>query len=309
MELKPHYDILIPGNYFCDIVFTGLPAFPELGKEIYTQAVSVVPGGGALNTTIVLRRLGVNAGWMGKLGDDFFSQFVAQYLEAEGIDMSLLTRTSGPMRRVTVALSCAEDRAFVSYVDPSPNSVDLAYHALERATFSHLHFSSLITDERLPDLLDLCRERDISVSMDCQHREQTLADFLVWRVISRLDLFMPNAVEAQRLTGYSTLSDALDVLADLVPFVVVKYGANGAIARQDGVDYQSPAVPSMVLDTTGAGDAFNAGFLAALVAEKGPEECLRWGNFCGGMSVRGMGGTSTAPTRAQLDDWLNSQDT
>ena len=67
------FDIVIPGHYFCDVIFTKMHDFPRLGEEIYSEGVKVVPGGGALNTATGLRRLGVNVGWVGVLGTDFFS--------------------------------------------------------------------------------------------------------------------------------------------------------------------------------------------------------------------------------------------
>jgi sugar/nucleoside kinase (ribokinase family) len=307
MALKPHFDILIPGSYFCDIIFTGLPGFPALGTELYCDDIAVVTGG-VLNSVIALQRLGLKVGWSATIGSDFFSRFALEQIEAEGVDTSLLTRLPGKLRRVTVALSYPQDRAFVTYVDPSPDRSELALDALDRATFRHLHFTSLLTDAQMPGLIERCHAEGVRVSMDCQHRTVTLKDDLVRRTLSRLDIFMPNAVEAQRLTQTNSLAAALDALAALVPFVVIKDGANGAVARRDGVDYAAPALPiTGIVDTTGAGDVFNAGFLAAYLEGRDPAECLRWGNFCGGLSTTAQGGSSNAPTRAQLNEWLSGQ--
>ena len=77
------YDILIPGHYFCDIIFTGIPGFPALGTELFTKEVTVVPGG-VMNTVVGLTRLGVRVAWLSTLGDDFFSLFAAETARAEG---------------------------------------------------------------------------------------------------------------------------------------------------------------------------------------------------------------------------------
>jgi len=307
MELKLDYDILIPGKYFCDIIFTGLPDFPKLGTEIYSKQVNIVPGGGALISVIALRRLGMNVGWISRFGTDFFSQYVQHYLETERVDMSLVMQLPEPMQRVTVSLSYPEDRAFISYADPSPSNVDLAFEALDKATFRHLHFTSLVVDDRMLGLLEMCHTRGITVSMDCQHRDETLSMPLVRDILSHVDVFMPNAIEALRITQMGTIDEAIRALTPLVPLTVIKRGEDGALASKGDDVCHSPALPSTVIDTTGAGDVFNAGFLAAFVQGKALAECLQWGNFCGGMSVRGQGGLSTAPNAEQLQAWLLEQ--
>lgn len=299
MALNRHYDIFIPGHYFCDVIFTGLPAFPSLGTEIYTEGLSIVPGGGALNTAVALQRLGIHTAWVGALGNDFCSRFVRDYLVAEHIDLAQVTQLESPMRRMTVALSYPTDRAFVSYVDDSPGIFEMLEQALETASCRQVHLAGLLIDERLPALLDACHQRGITVSMDCQHREETLALPLVREILSRVDLFMPNISEALRLTGERNLESAVTILLNYVPALVVKDGANGAHLWEKGQTLHMPAVPVEPLDTTGAGDCFNAGFLAARLRGFDALTCLEWGNRCGALSTRGYGGTN-APTLAEV---------
>ena len=298
------YDILIPGHYFCDIIFTGIPGFPALGTELFTEGLTVIPGG-IMNTVTGLTRLGVRVGWLGTLGNDFFSQFVADTARAESIDLGLIDFVERPLKRVTVSLSYTDDRAFVSYVDPVPDLLPQITEALEQGRFQHLHFTGLKIDERMPDLMRACHARGVTVSMDCQHRDETLDEPLVRDIMSHLDIFMPNVIEAQRLTKTDTMEAAVAVLRDLVPYLIIKDGENGAHAWREGQYYHADAIDiETIVDTTGAGDMFNAGFFAAYFEQKSPTECLQWGNITGGLSLRGHGGYSTSPTRDELEEHL-----
>jgi hypothetical protein len=299
MALK-RFDILMPGDYFCDVVFTGLPVFPALGTEIFSRDLTVVPGG-VLNTVVALRRLGVNIGWIGALGNDFFSRFILEQAQAEGLDTSLLVRKDQPMRRVTISLSYPADRAFVSYVDPALDAVDILMDQIDKVSFSHLHIGSLELEGCMPDLIRICHERGASVSMDCQHRSDTLESPPVREILALLDIFMPNADEARQLTGASSLDDAAAVLSELVSYLVIKDGANGAHAWRNGIHDYAPALDLTPVDTTGAGDVFNAGFLSAHLAGMDTPACLRRGNICGGLSTQGYGGCTAAPTLAEVE--------
>jgi hypothetical protein len=300
-----HYDVLIPGNYFCDIIFTGLPTFPALGTEIYTDGLTVVPGG-VLNTVIALQRLGLQVGWCGFLGNDFFSQFISTFIHAEGVDTTLIDYQNAPLRRVTVALSYPEDRAFVTHVDPPPDVIGRLLAEYSRFSFQHLHLNRLYVDERLPEFLRELRERGITISMDCQHRHETLDSPLVKTMLALVDMFMPNAIEAQRLTQTDSVEKAAAILKDLVPLLVIKDGGNGAYAWHRGEKWHIPAMELTPLDTTGAGDVFNAGFLSAWLKKLPINDCLLWGNICGGLSTQGYGGCSAAPSRTQVETLLSN---
>ncbi len=293
------YDVLVPGNYFCDVIFTGMPSLPALGTEIYCQDLQVVPGG-MLNTVVAMKRLGLQVGWAGIFGNDFFSRFVREWATREGLCLELVAARDAAFRRVTVALPFAGERAFVSFVDPAPDPVDLALMHIESLRIRHLHFSGLVIDTRMPELLRECKARGVEVSMDCQHREQTLEHALVSEILGLLDVFMPNAAEAMRLTGKTDVEGAADQLGTIVPLLVIKEGERGARCWQGGHCFHSPALPVNVTDTTGAGDVFNAAFIAAHLTGAGPEACLQQGTVAGSLSVQKAGGASSAPDTLAL---------
>ncbi len=299
-----HCDILIPGQYNCDLIFTGIPGFPALGTEIYTEGMMLVPGGGSLNTVTALGRLGIDAAWLGVLGSDPFSRIIDEWATQERLDRRWLTHVDAPLQRVTVAMSYPQDRAFLTHADPSPDLMERTMRAVDAHECEHLHFSGLRVHPRTPDLLRLCHQRGVMVTMDCQHRDETLDDPLVCEIVSLLDMFMPNASEAMRLTETSSIEAAAEVLRALVPLLVIKDGERGAQAWQGDLHVSAPALRVEVVDTTGAGDVFNAGFFAAHRAGFDLLTCLRWGNICGGLSTAGYGGCTAAPTRAVVERYL-----
>lgn len=293
------YDVMVLGSYFCDIIFTGIDGFPALGTEIFSDSLNVTLGG-VINTVIAFHRLGVHVGWVGALGNDFFSHFVIDALHDIGVPLDLVTILSQPLRFVTVSLSYPHDRAFITYTDKSPDEIDMLAHALQQATCRHLHFASLKIDSRIPDIIRQAKARGARVSMDCQHHYYTLDDVLVCSVLSELDIFMPNADEARQLTGMDTVIQAGECLARLLPTVIIKDGERGAHVWHDGQHLQVNGVHVEAVDTTGAGDVFNAGFLSAQLEGLPLDHCLQRGNLSAALSIRGIGGAANAPTLADI---------
>ena len=134
------------------------------------------------------------------------------------------------------------------------------------------------------------------------------ADFPWGELLPMLDIFIPNAREALLITKAANVADALKHLTQLCKLVVIKDGANGAwIGDGENVIHAPPVTVPQVIDTTGAGDCFNAGFLYGHIIEQAPlETCGLYGNICGGLSVTGVGGATHAPTLDQLKNYLLS---
>ena len=172
---------------------------------------------------------------------------------------------------------------------------------IERA--GHLHVSSpYLQDALRPDLpavLRRARAAGLTVSLDPGWDPREVFVDLV-PVLDAVDVFLPNEEEALRISGAPDVDGALAALAARVPLVVVKRGPRGAVAAEDGRTLAVAASPVEVVDATGAGDGFNAGFLWARLAGRPVEECLRAGAFAGAAATRAPGGTTAFPTAAEL---------
>jgi hypothetical protein len=122
--------------------------------------------------------------------------------------------------------------------------------------------------------------------------------------LAQVDFFAPNTNEALRLTGTTTVEDAVDALADIVDTVIIKRGSAGATAVRHGQRYDIASIPLAAVDTTGAGDCFNAGFIHAQLTGHGLAECLAAGVACGGAAITDLG-CSAAPNLVELQQWLS----
>lgn len=291
-------DVLVLGDYCLDLVFTGLPGMPELGKEIVSTGFAILPGG-TYNTAACLHRLGVKVGWAGDFGSDDFSQLVLRHAREEGLDDSLFVLHDRPMQRITVAASYPEERAFIAYYDPTP-AVPAAVKALASSTARVVFIPGIYTGGNFAAGVRLIRIKHMALFMDGNSYEETLDDKAVCKSIAACDVFLPNRREALRLTGQTSLEKALERLSTMCPYIVVKDGANGAVAVKDGETYAVPGLEIKPRDTTGAGDAFNAGFITAWLDGKSLLECLQWGNIAGGLSTLGRGGTGRYVSRSDI---------
>ncbi|MCS6842999.1 MAG: carbohydrate kinase family protein [Caldilineales bacterium] len=292
--------VLLFGDYFCDLIFTGLPDLPRLGADLFSQDLAVVPGG-AFNLALALTRLQVPTRWAARFGDDLFSRFVREECRRHGLDETLFEVHPQPYRSVSVSFSYAHDRGFLSYCDPLPERDVRPILAAQRADWViHLPFDGAAETQAL---LDFAHAQGSRVFSDCQYVDMTLATPGLIETLRRIDIFAPNRSEAAQLTGCDDPARAARELARYCPLVVVKAGADGAYACRGDRVWHAAALDVPVVDTTAAGDCFNAGFLAALLRGEDLPTCLRWGNIAGGLSVTAHGALAT-PTLAELQEVL-----
>lgn len=303
------YDVLVVSDYFLDLVFTGLPHLPELGEEVFGTGFAMLPGGG-FHSAAAMHRLGLRVAWVGDFGNDEFSRLALERAEAEGIDLSLAVRHPRPLRRVSVAVSYPEDRAFISYCDPEP-SIPAALRAIAKTPAEAVFLGGTVWGRAFDAGVLLIQSqrlrgrRRMKILMDGNGAEKAGAgDTALRRALRAVDVFFPNVREARHLTGQSDLCAALATLATMCRLPVIKAGAAGAYAMSNGEAVHAPAIPVTPVDTTGAGDCFNAGFIKAWLDGRTIEECLRWGNAVGGLSTTAAGGATRVITPQDVAPYL-----
>jgi sugar/nucleoside kinase (ribokinase family) len=293
--------VLVAGPWFADMIFRGLSRPTVPGTEVFAEEFNLLPGG-AFTLAIALHRLGHDVVWSTDFGNDLFSQHVLSVARAEGLNEVGFRHHRIPLRSITVVLSYPSDRAMTTYQDqisPPPLSILLRQHRPRMLLLPALQYG-----RDIEAALCLAHELGTQVFMDCQDIPGTLDTPLLRDALRQVDFFAPNTDEALRLTGTSTVEDALDALADLVDTVIIKRGSVGATAVRHGQRYDIASIPVMAVDTTGAGDCFNAGFVHAQLTGNDLAGCLAAAVACGAASVTDVG-CCAAPNLVQLKRWLS----
>jgi len=299
-------DVHVYGPIFCDLVFTGLPGLPVLGTEQFADDLAIALGGSAI-VAVGLHRLGARVGLIAELGSDPLSGVMRHLLDDSGLDRTLIREHPQPLPQVTVALSFPRDRAFVTRFERPAAPPDLAA-LLRDHPAQHLHISSFLAALETPDAARIAHEAGLTVSMDPGWDEAALRDPRLRAMIDELDFFLPSESELCTIAQTDDLDQAA---ARLLPSragaaVVVKRGAHGATAyTKEHTALSVPAIPITPVDTTGAGDAFDAGFLYAYTRGHGLETCMHYGSICGGLATTAPGGPSALPSRSEVETWLS----
>jgi sugar/nucleoside kinase (ribokinase family) len=300
--------VLVVGSYNLDVIFTGLPSEPVLGEEIYVDDAHVTIGGGTYPSGMVFRRLGLDTHINMLFGSDFFSSFAVKILTDSGFDPAYFNISDHSMQRITVALSYPQDRAFVSFAEPPVIDEGRSLYGpgpLQRGQFDHVHVAHLSAGLEAADLIAEARKQGVQVSMDCGWNIKAIRDPRLWDTLRSVDIFLPNEKEAIEITGAADLASAYKRFADEIPMTVVKLGKQGSIAITKESQTHMPSIEVEVVDTTAAGDCFNAGFIFGLLQGYPIREALLAGNICGALSVTAPG-WENAPDRQQLEDQLRS---
>ncbi|MEM9779344.1 MAG: PfkB family carbohydrate kinase [Pseudomonadota bacterium] len=274
--------VVCAGRLYTDLVFTGLGALPQLGTETFAEGLTIHPGGGAFITAAHLVSLGRPTALLAFLPPAPFDAALSAQLAQAGVDLDLCRAAApGVDPQLTVAMSHGADRAFLTR--RSGAAVPDLPNALQG--FAHLHIGELTTLLEAPDLVPAARTAGMTISLDCGWDAEALARTDLAPLLADIDVLLPNEAEAEALSGNG-------LPLPCASLTVIKRGAEGSEAVTASHRHQSAAKPVDVVDTTGAGDAFNAGFLDAWLAGRTLTACLEAGNAQGALAVSATGGAS-----------------
>jgi sugar/nucleoside kinase (ribokinase family) len=287
-------DLLVVGDVNPDLVLSGGDMEPRFGQqEAIVESGRLLVGGSASITACGAARLGVRVSLVGVVGDDTLGRFMLDSLDARGVDVGGIRIDPAMPTGVSVILSRGDDRAILTAL----GTIGAVRIDDVEVSARHVHVSSLGLQPELatelPALAEKVHAAGATLSVDPNQDPSG-----TWALdVSVVDVVFPNAAEARALAGVDDVSEAAAVLAARGPLVVVTLGAAGALALDGERLVRASAPPVEVVDSTGAGDSFAAGFLAARLDGASVEHALRLGCACGAASVTALGGTAAQPTR------------
>jgi sugar/nucleoside kinase (ribokinase family) len=302
------FRVVCLGNVLVDVLVKPVEKLPPKGGLLSVKRVEMALGGCASNTAVALSRLGVSTSLWGKVGRDHFSDFALQQLRQAGVETSGMRRDPNVSTSATVVL--VDSRARRSFL----HSVAANDHIQRRdldlsnlSTFSHLHIGGYFLFPKLDGkpmarILQAAKKRGLTTSLDTAWDLKGRWMKALKPCLPFLDYFMPSEREVKKLLGHQQTVKAAKAFLNLgARCVVIKRGEKGsAFFNREGLELHVPALKTKVVDTTGAGDCFCAGFIKGLSLGWNLKDCLRLGNGAGACAVSKLGATAGIESFGQV---------
>ncbi len=303
--------VLVVGDITVDIS-APLPKPPVAGEDCLSPQLSMHCGGVGLNAAFALVRLGVPTRLVSCIGQDVFGDYVLGRATAAGIDTRYVQRTDLAMTGVfTIAVSPDGQRTFIGsraaneLLRPTP---DLT-HAIDDIDFVQIAgyvFLAQSSSQLADEIIAAAGKRHLPVLLDLGLAPSRERHDKLSRVFPLVDIVVANVAEAEALTGISEPDSAFAELERLgAREVVLKTGSDGCLIRHNNGVMQVPGLEVDVVDTTGSGDAFNAGLIAGRRCGWSAAQCALLANACGAAAATIVGAGEELPTIAEIDKILS----
>lgn len=306
-------DCLSVGVLVADHLCTPISHLPRAGELVLADRLELAIGGCAANAAIDLARLGVQVGVIGCVGQDAFGRFIVETLDAAGAEISGIVRLEGVGTSGTLIINVqGEDRRFIHTMGANAH-VNAEHIPLERVrqarvlyvggyllmpALEHTALAALFRQARLwgvKTVLDVV----LPGPGDYWPRLEPL--------LPQTDVFLPNDDEAAAITGEHDPRRQAERFKEAgAGTVVITCGGRGSVLVTDGLRLEAGVYPTTYVGGTGAGDAFDAGYIAGLLEGADPQRCLEWGSALGASCVRAVGATESVFSRAEAEAFMRT---
>ncbi len=300
--------ILVAGEINADLICRGYREFPRPGREVLVDQFEMTLGSASAICAVGLARLGSATSFVGKVGADLWGDYCTDFLARFGVDTSLVIKDPALQTGLTISVSSEADRALITYLGAIRELRESDVSDAMLGRFGHLHVSSFFLQEGLrPGIEKLfmrAKTLGLTTSLDTGFDPAEEWGPGLAEVLAVTDVFLPNEVELAAISGSDDVLEALRSLENGHTITAAKLGAKGAAALVNGKLVECAPLAVKPVDTTGAGDSFNAGFLHSWTRGEAIKTCLHAGVFAGGKSTEAMGGTGSQPDGATLEEYL-----
>jgi len=303
------FDISIAGEINLDFILYGLPREMPTERELLGTDFRASLGSSSAILAHNMAVLGSRVAFITKVGDDSLGEDALARVEQSGVDLSRVVRSKGQASGLTIILPHDNDRHQLTYLGTISElhfeELDLEYLSSAR----HFHLSSLYLHramlQQIPELFRRMKEAGLTTSLDTNDDPDDRWGEPLQEVLPYVDVLLPNRREACKLAGCKNFEDAVSSLTSRVPLLVIKLGAEGAMASTGGETVTVPGVKVNVIDPVGAGDSFNAGFLHQWLRGADLRTCLTFANVIGAFSTSASGGTEAFRDRDALSRFVS----
>jgi sugar/nucleoside kinase (ribokinase family) len=310
----PRFDVTVVGELNLDLILYGLPPQLEPERELVANGLALTLGSSSAIFAHNLATLGSKVGFISRIGVDPLGDIALARLVEGGVDVSQVRKMPGPSSTgVTVILPRPGCRNILTY----PGTMrEMCFEDLNLeylADAQHFHISSFFLHSalrpHLPELFRYMKGHGLTTSLDPNDDPEDRWDDDLFEVLKFVDVFLPNDREVKKMTGADSLDAAVAALTPRIPVLVVKLGAEGAMACGPRGIVRCPARAVDTVDPVGAGDSFDAGFIHAYVCGADLADCLALGNSAGAFSITRPGGTEAFRDRAYLAQFFSPERT
>ena len=306
--MDKRWDVMICGDVNIDLVVPGVAKLPAPGSEEDVSAMETFVGGGAALFALGAAKLGLKTVFQGSVGADMYGAYIRRVFRETSVDDALLADHPAAGTGISISFTTAQDRCFLTYRGTNADlSLDnLNFEALAQAR--HIHITGY-AGERNHEEYDNALKKikalgGVTVSFDVGWDDTGLWYAGIFDLLPMIDVLFMNETECLHYTRCQDVKEGARRLAEQAGMAVVKLGKKGALAVRQGREWFVPGFTVQAVDTTGAGDSFNAGFVYGYLNGLPVEECLRRGNGCGALSVTALGGNTAFPWLSELEEWL-----